>query len=97
MDNTHKWHKAAEFFNVHGHYCISNGGGYEVEISTDGESAKLRQCWDGEPDMVTDWLPIEGVLNPDYEPRDDDDDDDELIFVIDPGGFDLPMNEVTKA
>jgi hypothetical protein len=32
-------------FTVHGHYMVSNWGGYEIMISRDGESARVRDAY----------------------------------------------------
>lgn len=72
-----------ESFIPHGYYTISNTMGYEVMLSNDGEAAKLRD----HNGKVTDWLEIEFV------------DDKETLDsnpVIDPNGYDIPLNMVMR-
>ena len=71
---------------IHGYYTISNNGGYGVILSDCGESAKL--VMNNEDCDVTDWLDIEHIF---------DVDDGEFVPVIDPDGFNVPLNLVMKA
>jgi len=76
-------------FIPHGSYTISNAGGYEVMLSNDGEQAKLRDAFGTDNPIVSDWLDIEYIPN-EY------DDEDEMIPVIDPKGYNIPLNQVMK-
>jgi hypothetical protein len=42
-------------FIAHGYYCVSNSGGYEVQLSDCGDMARLRDSETGE---VSDWVEI---------------------------------------
>lgn len=75
-------------FTPHGTYTISNTMGYEVEISDDGEHARLRDPETGE---IVEWLPIEYVYDEDIS-----EDEDDFIPVIDPDGYDIPLNLVMR-
>ena len=72
-----------EEFKAHGYYAVSNAGGYEVELHPSGDSARIKN---GEE--VTDWLEIEWV--PDEDPAMD------FIPVIDPKGYDVPLNMIMR-
>jgi hypothetical protein len=72
---------------INGYYTKSNSCGYGVILSDCGEAAKLvmdLEGWD-----VTDWLDIEYVI-------DEDGDEDEFVPVIDPEGFNVPLNLVMR-
>jgi hypothetical protein len=71
---------------IHGYYTISNIGGYGVILSDCGEAAKL--VMNNEDCDVTDWLDIEYVM---------DEDEGEFVPVIDPDGFNVPLNLVMRA
>lgn len=76
-------------FNAHGYYVISNNMSYLVEVSEDGDMARLKDPDSGE---ITEWLPIE------YGPQEDDEIDDtkEWIPYIDPEHYNIPLNQVMK-
>lgn len=76
-----------EPFEVHGHYTVSNNGGYEIMLSDDGEAARVRDAFGSDIPETSDWLPIEYVTNEDGE-------DDP---VIDPEGYNIPLNQVMRA
>lgn len=80
----------SEEFIPNGTYTVSNTGGYEVMISDDGEMAKVRDAFGSDNPETSDWLPIEYV---EYE---DDDDYPEVIAVIDPEGYNIPLNQVMR-
>jgi hypothetical protein len=84
----------SEEFIPHGSYTVSNSGGYEVMLSNDGDMAKVRDSFGFEKNPQTsDWLPIE------YVPSEDELDDDgqpEMQAVIDPEGYNIPLNQVMK-
>ena len=77
-------------FKVHGYYTISNAGGYEVELSDCGDSARIRDAYDSEQPEVSEWYEIEDVIDSE-EPEGD------LIPVIDPEGYNIPLNQVMRA
>ena len=77
----------------HGYYTLSNAISYGVILSDCGDSAKLVLMKD-EPE-TTDWLPIEWVVNEDEEV--DDEGFPVLEPIIDPEGFDVPLNLVMRA
>ena len=79
--------KTMETFKAHGSYTISNSGGYLVELSDCGEAARLQECWGGDNPQTTDWLPIE---------YDDSNEDEGFVGVIDPEGYDIPLNMVMR-
>jgi hypothetical protein len=81
-------------FVVHGAYIVSNLGGYEVMLSECGEAARLRDSFgsDQEPE-ITDWLPIEHVLDEDCT-QEMKDEGDFYRLVIDPEGYNIPMDTV---
>ena len=73
-------------FQAHGTYCISNSGGYLVEVSTSGDAARTKEAWGGDNPKVSDWLEIEYVV--------DEDGNEEP--VIDPNGVNIPLNLVMR-
>jgi hypothetical protein len=78
---------------IDGYYTISNSMGYGVILSDCGDSAKLVIMKD-EPE-TTDWLEIGWVANEDGEV--DDEGFPELEPVIDPEGYNVPLNLVMRA
>lgn len=76
-----------EPFTPQGSYTVSNSGGYEIMLSDDGEMARVREAFGGENPETSDWLPIE------YVP---DEDDGDLEPVIDPNGYNIPLNQVMR-
>jgi hypothetical protein len=70
-------------FEAHGSYTVSNSGGYEIMISPDGDSAKVKEQ-DG---TISDWLEIEYI---------DDEDTLDLEPIIDPNGYNIPLNQVMR-
>lgn len=80
-------------FIPHGSYTVSNSGGYLIMISDDGEMAKVKDSFGSDNSEVSDWLPIE------YIPSDDEFDENgesEMIPVIDPEGYNIPLNQVMR-
>jgi len=76
-----------ETFKAHGGIQLTNCFGYLVELSNCGEAARLQGMVDGEIKETTDWLPIEfqeDAETGEYEP------------VIDPEGYDIPLNMVMR-
>ena len=68
-------------FVCHGTYTISNACGYEIQISNDGEAARIR-----DNGKITDWLPIQFCY----------DEEDEAIAIIDPEGYNINLDCVLK-
>jgi len=83
--------EAIRSFVCHGTYAYSNACGYEVELSPDGERARLRINGNEPTATVTDWLPIEMVENDDA-----DCEDDSFHPVIDPDGHNIPIELVMR-
>ncbi len=84
-------------FVVHGSYTVSNSGGYEIMLSDDGEAARVRDAFSFDNDSskrTSDWLPIEYILNEEGEK--DDDGDYPIEPVIDPKGYNIPLNMVMR-
>lgn len=68
-------------FVCHGTYTISNAGGYEIQISNDGEAARIR-----DNGKITDWLPIQFCY----------DEEDQTVGIIDPEGYNINLDCVLK-
>lgn len=81
-----------EKFETHGTFAYSNAGGFEVMLSKCGEFAKLRNAYgsDVQETQVTEWLPIEYQYDMGGESF------DECNLVIDPHGFNIPLDEVMR-
>ena len=75
-------------FEVHGTYCISNSGGYEIMLHRSGDSAKVRDSFGSDNPETSDWLPIEYVTIEGTE---------ESEAVIDPEGYNIPLNMVMRS
>ena len=71
---------------IHGYYTYSNCCSYGVVLSDCGEAAKLVMDSGGQ--NVTDWLDVEYVF---------DEEEGEFVPVIDPSGFNVPLNLVVRA
>ncbi len=71
-----------EEFIPHGHYTVSNHGGYEVMLSDSGDAAKVRDSFGSDNPETSDWLEIE------YDENGDP--------VIDPSGYNIPLNMVMR-
>ena len=76
-----------EEFIPHGSYTVSNAGGYEIMISPDGDAAKVRDAFGSDNPQTSDWLEIEYI--PDEETG-------ELEPIIDPNGYNIPLNQVMR-
>lgn len=74
-------------FQAHGFYTVSNCGGFEVMLSNCGTAAKVRDAFGSDKPETSDWLPIEYVTN---------EDDGDWHYVIDPTGYDIPLNLVIR-
>lgn len=70
-------------FIAHGYYTVSNAGGYEVQMSEDFQSARLKY-----EDTISEWFDIEWIV--------DEDDPEETIPVIDPDGYNVPLSLVMR-
>lgn len=81
-------------FKVHGGYTISNTGGYEIEISECGDSARVKDAWGSKNPRISEWLEIEYIIDEDSEP--DEEGYKESEPVIDPDGYNIPLNMVMK-
>jgi hypothetical protein len=80
-------HMNEEEFQPHGSYTVSNHGGYEVMLSPDGEMAKVRDAYGSDNPETSDWLEIEYVY---------DEETGESEPVIDPDGYNIPLNMVMR-
>jgi len=87
IDSIQQENNNDEDFIPQGSYTVSNTGGYEVMISDDGGAAKVKDAFDSDNPKISDWLEIE------YVP---DEDTGELEPVIDPNGYNIPLNQVMK-
>ena len=75
-------------FIVHGHYSVSNLGGYEIMVSDCGDSAKVRDAFGSDKPKTSDWLEIEYLV----------DEETKLGYpVIDPNGYNISLNLVLRA
>ena len=83
-----------EEFEVHGHYTVSNAGGFEIMLSPDGDSAKVRDAYGSDNPETSDWLEIEYVDVEDGEL--DEEGYPESEPVIDPNGYNIPLSMVMK-
>ncbi len=77
----------SEEFTSHGTYTVSNVGGYEIMLNDAGDAAKVRDAFGSDSPKTSDWLEIEYV--PDEETG-------ESEPVIDPNGYNIPLNQVMK-
>lgn len=73
-----------EEFKVHGVYCVSNAGGYEIQLSDCGSMARVRDAFGSDNPQTSDWLEIEYVEN--------EDNSEEFDPIIDPEGYDINLN-----
>tara|TARA_R100001198_G_C5235451_1_gene213519 strand:+ start:439 stop:966 length:528 start_codon:yes stop_codon:yes gene_type:complete len=89
--NEYEKHKS---FKVHGGYTISNTGGYEIEISECGDSARVKDAWGSKNPRISEWLEIEYIIDEDSEP--DEEGYKESEPVIDPDGYNIPLNMVMR-
>jgi len=79
-------------FKPNGSYTVSNSGGYEIMLSDDGEMARVRDAFGGENPEISDWLPIEYVDGEEMG----EDGYPETELVIDPNGYNIPLNQVMR-
>lgn len=76
-----------EEFTPHGTYTVSNTGGYEIMLNDAGDAAKVRDAFGSDNPKTSDWLEIEYI--PDEETG-------ESEPVIDPNGYNIPLNQVMR-
>lgn len=76
-----------EEFIAHGTYTVSNSGGYEVMLNDSGDAARVRDAYGSDNPKTSDWLEIEFI--PDEESG-------ESEPVIDPNGYNIPLNMVMR-
>lgn len=81
-------------FVAHGSYTVSNAGGYLVELSDCGEMARMLDSYGSDNPKLSDWLPIEFVI--DEDSKEDDDGIKDSMAVIDPDGYNIPLNQVMR-
>jgi hypothetical protein len=74
-------------FITHGTYTVSNSGGYEIMLNNSGDGAKVRDAYGSDNPKTSDWLEIEYIPN---------DDTGESEPVIDPNGYNIPLNQVMR-
>jgi hypothetical protein len=87
--NEHEDNEEEVPFIANGSYTISNAGGYEIQISDDGDSARIKDAYGSDNPKISDWLEIE------YLP-DEDNPTGDLVPVIDPNGYNIPLNDVMR-
>jgi len=76
-----------EGFFPQGSYTVSNAGGYEIMLNGAGDAAKVRDAFGSDNPETSDWLEIEYVNNEETgEPEP----------VIDPNGYNIPLNMVMR-
>ena len=78
-------HNMSTSFKIHGTYAVSNAGGYEIELNDSGDTARVRDAYGSNNPKTSDWLDIECVQN-----------DEESDLVIDPKGYNIPLNQVMR-
>jgi hypothetical protein len=83
-----------EEFMPNGTYTISNSGGYEIMLSDSGDMAKVKDAFGSDTPKISDWLEIEYVPGEDSEM--DDEGYPEMVPVIDPNGYNIPLNMVMR-
>jgi hypothetical protein len=73
-------------FIPHGSYTLGNAGGYEIMIDDSGDMARVRDAYGSDNPETSDWLEIEYIQ----------DENGESEPVIDPNGYNIPLNMVMK-
>lgn len=79
--------KVMENFSVHGVYTVSNVGGYEIMLSDCGEMAKVKDAYGSDNPKISDWLVIALIY---------DEDEEDWFPIIDPLGYNIPLNLVIR-
>lgn len=92
MENDENNFEMEEEFVPNGTYTVSNSGGYEIMLSPDGSAAKVRDAFGSDNPQVSDWLEIEYVETDEF----DEDGHPEMEPVIDPNGYNIPLNMVMR-
>ena len=77
-----------EEFITHGYYTVSNCGGYEIQLNDWGDMARIKDAYGNDNPQISEWLEIEYII--------DEDNEEELIPVIDPNGYDIPLSMVMR-
>ncbi len=72
---------------IHGYYVKSNNTGYGIHLSDCGEQAKL--VMNDEDCTTTEWLDVIWCAS--------DDEDEEFEPIIDPDGYNVPLNMVIRS
>ena len=80
--------ESGEEFVPHGSYTVSNAGGYEIMLNDAGDAARVRDAFGSDNPETSDWLEIEYVPSEDGE--------EEFEPVIDPKGYNIPLNLVMR-
>tara|TARA_R110001599_G_scaffold66248_3_gene187237 strand:+ start:2017 stop:2547 length:531 start_codon:yes stop_codon:yes gene_type:complete len=83
-------------FVAHGHYTVSNLGGYEIQLSDCGDFARIKDAWGSNNPIISEWFEIENIENGYPNMMDENKEMGELIPVIDPNGYDIPLNMVMR-
>src|ERR1035437_8890999 len=83
----------SEEFILQGIYTVSNTGGYEIMLSDDGDSARVRDAFGSDNPKTSDWLEIEYVVDDEADPEDGH---PAMMPVIDPKGYNIPLNMVMR-
>lgn len=86
----------SDVFVPQGTYTVSNAGGYEIMLNSAGDAAKVRDAFGSDNPKTSDWLEIKWIANPDIEPGDVVPEDEWNIPVIDPEGYNIPLNMVMR-
>ncbi len=81
---------------THGHYTVSNWGGYEIQLSDCGTMARVKDSYGSDNPIISEWLEIEHIENGYPNMMDEEKEMGELIPVIDPNGYDIPLNMVIR-
>jgi hypothetical protein len=81
-------------FIAHGSYCISNAGGYLIELSDCGSMARVKDDYGSDNPLVSDWFEIETVERSPEEL--DEEGYPEWDSVIDPEGYNINLNNVMR-
>jgi len=87
----YKKHKS---FKAHGYVTMSNTGGYLIELSDCGKSARIKDNYGSDNPKISDWLEIEYIIDEDSEL--DEEEYKESEPVIDPDGYGIPLNMVMR-
>jgi hypothetical protein len=81
-----------EEFVAHGGYCVSNSGGYLIQLSDCGSCARVKDAFGSDNPVVSDWMEIESVESEEI----DEEGFPEFDSVIDPSGYNINLNEVMR-